>query len=110
MLAYRRTLKLLPSAAVALFSHGLLAAVIDSGPVAIPIPATVDGVYLNLVTGVTGSSAASVPGWDIDPYASSGALAFFVPGDLPNHGVFGNAGDAFELLAGATVSSSSQFT
>ena len=33
----------------------------------INIPSTTAGVYINLVTGVTGTNPAAVPGWDINP-------------------------------------------
>lgn len=53
------------------------------------IPFNIDGVYLNVVTGQTGASAAAVPGWDINPYftgstSSDPALTFFsvTTGDL----------------------------
>jgi hypothetical protein len=46
--------------------------VIHSGAVNIVIPDNFDGIYMNLITGVTGASAGAVPGWDINPYSSSG--------------------------------------
>ena len=54
------------------------AGLVYSGPVNLNIPSNVDGVYLNVVTGVTGSLASSVTGWDINPYGSS-SLSFFTP-------------------------------
>ena len=63
------------------------AAVVSSGPVSIAVPATTSGVYLNVVTGQTGSNAASVSGWDFNPYGSSG-ISFFNPsGDPSTFGV-----------------------
>jgi hypothetical protein len=50
------------------FAH---AAIVDSGPVNIPIPDNIDGVYLNVITGVSGSTGGSVPGWDINPYSAT---------------------------------------
>lgn len=47
------------------------AAIVYSGVVNIPIPSTFGGVYLNFVTGATGATAASVPGYDINPYVGS---------------------------------------
>jgi hypothetical protein len=44
------------------------AAVVYSGVVNIPMPGTFLGVYLNMVTGVTGTTAASTTGHDINPY------------------------------------------
>jgi hypothetical protein len=52
------------------------AQIVYSGPVNIPIPADIDGVYLNILNGLTGTSDTSVPGWDINPYSASGPTSF----------------------------------
>jgi hypothetical protein len=46
------------------------AQIVYSGPVNIPVPDNIDGVYLNVVTGVNSPSAAAVPGWDLNPYSA----------------------------------------
>lgn len=43
----------------------------------IVVPNNFDGVYINLLTGATGTSGASVAGWDFNPYNSGTALSFF---------------------------------
>jgi len=58
------------------FSSDTHAAIIDSGPVSLSIPNTVAGLYLNLVTGVSNTSPAAVPGWDLNPF-SGNARDFF---------------------------------
>src|SRR5690242_3665319 len=45
-----------------------MAAIHHSGIVNINIPSNVQGVYLNVVTGVFGSNPAAVPGWTINPW------------------------------------------
>jgi len=40
-----------------------MAAVIDSGPVNLPVPVTIAGIYLNLVTNAPGITPALAPGW-----------------------------------------------
>lgn len=52
-------------------------AYIFSGQANIPIPANIDGVYLNVVTWWTGTSGAATPGWDINPFLFSGQGAIF---------------------------------
>jgi hypothetical protein len=63
----------------AVASMATQAAVIDSGTVSIPITDSIDGVYVNVVTGATGASGAGVVGWDINPYNNSTGLTFFFP-------------------------------
>ena len=44
-----------------------------------PIPASFEGLYINVETGVTNSNPAAVPGWDLNPYGTS-TLSWFDPG------------------------------
>lgn len=61
------------------------AAIVFSGPVNINIPSTTAGVYLNVVTGVSGT-AAGTPGWDVNPWGST-TLGLFNPA-APAGGVY----------------------
>ncbi len=58
------------------------AVVVTSGVVNLGIPATTNGLYLNVVTGANnlpaGGTGAGVAGWDINPWSGT-ALAFFSP-------------------------------
>lgn len=65
-------------AAVLGAAHSADAGIVWSGVVNINIPSTIDGVYLNVLTGQTGSSGSSVSGWDVNPYGGS-SLTFFSP-------------------------------
>ena len=47
------------------------ATVVYSGVVNISVPFNIDGTYLNVETGAYSSTAASVPGWDVNPYGTS---------------------------------------
>lgn len=40
------------------------------------VPANIDGLYVNVETGGTGSTGGTTPGWDINPYSAS-AMQFF---------------------------------
>jgi hypothetical protein len=53
------------------------AAIIYSGLIDIPIPATTDGIYLNLHTGAT--STTGFAGFDFSPYKNTAGLVFFSP-------------------------------
>lgn len=84
------------------------AVVVTSGIVNIPIPATTAGLYVNVVTGANGSAAAA-PGWDINPWSSTG-LGFFNPA-APGGGVYAVTAPGFvaNLLPGSVVSAASIF-
>jgi len=66
------------------------AQVVGSGIVNLPIPASTNGLYLNVVTGANnlpaGGTGTSVLGWDINPWSATG-LAFFSPAN-PTGGAY----------------------
>lgn len=81
----------------------------------ISIPNTFAGVYINFLTGASGFTPASVPGWDFGPWGSSGTLSFFWNG-TPASSSGGVAAATtgpyldLDLAPGATVSSASTFS
>lgn len=78
----------------------------------ISVPNNFDGVYINLLTGATGTGGLLVPGWDFNAYNSGVSLSFFW-GTTPansNGGVAGTTtGPYLSLANGTTVSSASTF-
>jgi len=70
--------------------------IVYRGVVNINIPSNIDGVYLNVVTGTTGSLGGSVAGWDINPYSGT-TMNFFSP-DSANTGGFVRAGGSSTTL------------
>jgi hypothetical protein len=84
----------------------------------IVVPATLQGVYVNLGTGVSGGTAAGTAGWDFNPYlvTATSALGFYwapnTVGGLRGAGVATTAAsNQYALLTpGATVNASSFFT
>lgn len=79
----------------------------------ISIPNSVDGVYINFLTGATGSSSGSVSGWDFNPYAGSGNLLFYWGGDAGGSGggVAATAsGPYLDLPNGTVISAASVFS
>lgn len=63
------------------------AAVVYSGIQNLSVPATFDGLYLNMVTGVTGPLGSSTPGWDIDPWVSGSTWNLYNQGSSTQGGV-----------------------
>ena len=103
------TQRFLSGLIAASFSAQLCAAVVDSGTVAISIPANFDGVYLNLVTGAT--DTGTIPGYDLNLYSldATNGLDFFFP-NATNHGAVGTLAVAGALALGAQVGPSSSFS
>ena len=64
----RRAALLVEASALCLVSGSVMAAIVTSPVANLVVPATIDGIYINVVTGTTGTTPATVTGWDIDPY------------------------------------------
>lgn len=90
--------------AACLASPSAFAAVVCASP-NLSIPNTIDGIYLNMVTGASGTSG--ITGWDINPYNNNAGLTFY--GTASPYGVLatGTAGTtavARALAAGESIS------
>jgi MYXO-CTERM domain-containing protein len=83
-------------------AHQADAGIVWSGIVNINIPSTFDGVYLNVISGQTGSSGGSVAGWDINPYGVTGMSFFTTTGSGMVRGL-GSSGTLVDNLAYLTV-------
>ena len=57
--------------ALTLASHHAAAAEACFADVNLAVPATTEGLYVNLVNGTSGQTEAAVPGFDIDIYAAA---------------------------------------
>ena len=91
-------------------------AVVCSGPVDLAIPATGEGLYVNLVNGVSGTTESQVAGFDFDPYAAqnstpAGQLKFYW-GPSSNGGAgLVSSGATFALLQpGDVIGAASSFS
>lgn len=90
------------TAACMLTSNAVSAAVAcNTFSVPIAIPNTAEGIYVNFATGVTGTSAAAVPGFDFNPWGSGGSLRFYMGADADanNGAVFSTV---YEVLTEST--------
>jgi len=83
------------------------AAVVCASP-SIAVPQNIDGIYINLVTGATGTTGTSTPGWDFNPYASSSAtlLSFNA---ATGAGYVSSGGVITPLAGGTPVGASSTY-
>lgn len=82
--------------------------VIWSGPINLAIPATLDGLYMNVVTGATGATGTATPGWDINPYSATG-LSFYTSTAAPNNATTTGTINT-PLALGAAIGAGSTFT
>ncbi len=98
------------------FAASAHAAVICSPMTNLDVPATSEGLYLNLITGVSGVRESDAPGFDIDIYAAvstnpTGQLKFYWgPASNGGAGVV-SSGAAYAVLApNVTIGPDSAFT
>jgi hypothetical protein len=68
------------AAAVAALAASAEAQVTRSPFVAQVIPNNIDGLYINVETGLVGTASLSVAGWDINPYSATGLQWFHATG------------------------------
>lgn len=101
--------------AAALLSSASMAAIVTSPISNLPMPATAAGVYVNVVTGATGTSGEAVSGWDLNPYNTANGLGiYWAPqGSAPvrNAGVGDTTtGPLTAMTPGATIGPANTFT
>lgn len=81
------------------------ASIVYSGAVNLPIAATTNGLYLNVVTGLINepgnTGGSTVAGWDINLWGS-GSLNFFNPG-APAGGVYSTVGGVVAVYTGGEL-------
>ncbi|MEY3143381.1 MAG: hypothetical protein RLY21_1874 [Planctomycetota bacterium] len=108
-LATRLTRHFAAGAAVAAAVSFTATADVVYTPVNWTIPANIDGLYINVETLATGSSAATTPGWDINPYSATALTWFNATGTgmLRFPGV--TTGSAGNLPAGTIVGSTGSY-
>lgn len=102
----------LVAAAACVASPVAMAAVVcNSLTVPLSIPATIDGAYINLVTGASGSAGSAAPGWDVNMYLTGDGLHFFWPSAPANSAGGVAAGTVYSYLAdGSPIGSAQTFS
>ncbi|HRK30128.1 MAG TPA: hypothetical protein PLD59_03540, partial [Tepidisphaeraceae bacterium] len=82
----------------------------------LPVPQTLAGVYLNFITGATGTSGASTAGWDFNPYNTASGLGIYwnpaTVGGLRGAGVATAPASVVyaDLAPGSVIDATSPFT
>jgi hypothetical protein len=101
----------LAASSLAIVSSNAMAAIVCN-TAALPITVTAGdtaGIYLNLITGLTGTSGAGVAGWDFNPYDRGlPGVSFWFDNDA-NRGAVSNGTSIVVLAAGAPIGPSSTF-
>jgi hypothetical protein len=85
----------------------MAAVVMYSGP-PIAVPNNIDGLYINVVTGVASGFAPS--GWDFNVYNNSAGLTFFARSADTSSAYVGVANAASALTVGSVIGPGSSFT
>lgn len=78
----------------------------------ISIPDSIDGIYINLVTGVSGASGGAVPGWDFNPYNNNAGLTFYgaaSPSGILASGTPGTSAETVRLSFGDLIGPAGQY-
>ena len=108
----RRVAALALAAALGTSAAAPMAAIVDSGPIAIAVPAALDGIYMDSVTGASATAAPFPAGWDFNPYATGNGttLDFFTSTTAANaNQIVGNLNVAAALSPGATIGPASNY-
>ena len=100
--------------AVALTAAAGIAASSDAAIVAwtncnLVIPNTIDGLYINVETRVSGSAGSVVAGWDINPYSATNLTWFNATGTGMMRFPGVTSGSAGSLAVGTVVGASGSF-
>lgn len=99
--------------AVSLFALAATAkatVVCTTPPSPISVPNSFAGIYINLITGATGSTGSGTTGWDWNPYNSGTGLSFFFNNSVITGGAVATASVYDVLGSGVLVSAASTYT
>lgn len=74
---------------------------LSGSPVA--VPATLDGLYLNIATGLTSTGDIPPAGWDVNFYHTGSGLGFFVSSNPGGQGILASGAVPLALAGGGTI-------
>jgi hypothetical protein len=107
----RQSVLVLEAASLCLLSSTAFAAIVTN-TVNVAVPNTIDGIYLNLVTGASGTNGSTLTGWDFNPYNNNAGLTFYCPATPSGCIATGTPGMnavAVKLMPGDVVDSTSTY-
>jgi hypothetical protein len=111
MFSHRLVKHLASAAAVAVVAGSANAAVVYSGVINFVCAVDIDGCYINVETNtLSNGPGTGVPGWDVNPYSTSGGMNFFNStggGQMRRPGV--TTGTAGNLAVGNVVGAAGSF-
>lgn len=91
-------------------STAMAAIVCNTTTVPIAVPQDGTGIYLNLITGASGTSGGAVTGWDFNPYDRGlPGISFWFNNDATKGAVWDGTNISV-LASGATIGPASTFT
>ena len=109
MLSNRLAKHFAAAAAASVVAGAANAAIVHWANANLVIPATIDGLYINVETQTTGSAGSLVAGWDINPYSATSLTWFNATGTgmMRYPGI--TTGSAGNLAAGTVVGATGSF-
>jgi hypothetical protein len=109
MLSNRLAKHFAAAAAASVVAGAANAAIVHWANANLVIPATIDGLYINVETRTSGSAGSVVAGWDINPYSATSLTWFNATGTgmMRYPGV--TTGSAGNLAAGTVIGATGSF-
>ena len=109
MLSNRLAKHFAAAAAASVVAGAANAAIVHWADANLVVPATIDGLYINIETRSTGSAGSAVAGWDINPYSATSLTWFNATGTgmLRYPGV--TTGSAGNLALGTAVGATGSY-
>ena len=109
MLSNRLAKHFAAAAAASVVAGAANAAVVHWANANLVIPATIDGLYINVEARTSGSAGSVVAGWDINPYSATSLTWFNATGTGMLRYPGATTGSAGNLAAGTVVGSTGSY-